>query len=96
MRKLFLFVLFLYFQTQAYAVAPNTHNAQFQENITSEKLQTLRIMISKLRDLVYNLRDINQLEEIGMPKGDVLLMKSALQEKINQMEAETVMYIRRL
>jgi len=96
MRKLLLFVFLLYFQTEAYAVSQNSNKNQVHENITSGKMQNLRIMISKLRELIYNLKDINQLEDIGMPKGDVLLMKTALQEKINQMETETIMYIRRL
>jgi len=67
-----------------------------QQNLASQKMQTLRVMISKLRDLVYNLRDINQLEDIGMPRQDVLLMKNALQQKINQIQRETVTFIRRL
>ena len=67
-----------------------------QQNLASQKMQTLRVMISKLRDLVYNLRDINQLEDIGMPRQDVLLMKNALQQKINQTQSETVAFIRRL
>ena len=66
------------------------------QNLASQKMQTLRVMISKLRDLVYNLRDINQLEDIGMPREDVLLMKNALQQKINQTQSETVAFIRRL
>ena len=66
------------------------------QNLASQKMQTLRVMISKLRDLVYNLRDINQLEDIGMPRQDVLLMKNALQQKINQIQRETVTFIRRL
>ncbi|WP_038247629.1 hypothetical protein [Ghiorsea bivora] len=69
---------------------------EMNPNLTSQRMQTLRVMISKLRDLVYNLRDINQLEEIGMPRQDVLLMKNALQQKINQTQQETVAFIRRL
>ncbi|MDQ7002569.1 MAG: hypothetical protein Q9N02_07800 [Ghiorsea sp.] len=53
------------------------------QKLTAEKMQTLRVMISKLRDLIYNLRDINQLEETGMPRQDVLLMKNILQQKIS-------------
>ena len=69
---------------------------EMNQKLASERMQTLRVMISKLRDLVYNLRDINQLEEIGMPRQDVLLMKNALQQKINQTQQETVAFIRRL
>ena len=71
-------------------------NLEMNQKLDSERMQTLRVMISKLRDLVYNLRDINQLEEIGMPRQDVLLMKNALQQKINQTQQETVAFIRRL
>ncbi len=71
-------------------------NLEMNQKLASERMQTLRVMISKLRDLVYNLRDINQLEEIGMPRQDVLLMKNALQQKINQTQQETVAFIRRL
>ena len=71
-------------------------SSEMHQELTSQKMQTLRVMISKLRDLVYNLRDINQLEEIGMPRRDVALMKQALQLKINQMQQETVSFIRGL
>jgi len=72
------------------------HSLEMNQKLASERMQTLRVMISKLRDLIYNLRDINQLEEIGMPRQDMLLMKSALQLKINQTQQETVSFIRRL
>ncbi len=99
MRKcLFVFVLFfgLGALPNVYAYASPNQIFQLNQKVTTQKLQTLRVMISKLRDLVYNLRDINQLEEIGMPHQDVLLMKEALQQKISQMQTETVSYIREL
>lgn len=78
------------------AYATVGQSVDMNQKLAAEKMQTLRVMISKLRDLVYNLRDINQLEEIGMPRQDVLLMKNALQQKINQTQVETVAFIRRL
>ena len=73
-----------------------TQNTSAQQSFTSAKALTLRTMIAKLRELIYNLRDINELEEIGMPKADVLLMKTALQEKVNQVQGETLVFIRSL
>ncbi len=97
MRKLlFLFVLFFGLSDLSSANALSNQTSQLNQKVTTQKLQTLRVMISKLRDLVYNLRDINQLEDIGMPHQDVLLMKEALQQKISQMQTETVSYIRNL
>lgn len=99
MHKILMLISFIVGMT---VVQLSTANAAFGSNLemnqklTSERMQTLRVMISKLRDLVYNLRDINQLEEIGMPRQDVLLMKNALQQKINQTQQETIAFIRRL
>ena len=97
MRKLlFLTVLIFGLGALPNVYASSNQTSQLNQKVTTQKLQTLRVMISKLRDLVYNLRDINQLEEIGMPHQDVLLMKEALQQKISQMQTETVSYIREL
>lgn len=99
MRKLFILisiVLGTSWVQLSFANVAVGQGIESQQNLASQKMQTLRVMISKLRDLVYNLRDINQLEDIGMPRQDVLLMKNALQQKINQTQSETVAFIRRL
>jgi len=66
------------------------------QHFTSERMLTLRIMVAKLRELVFNLRDIDELEKIGLPHSDAELMRLALQEKINQTQSETLALIRRL
>ena len=98
MHKILMLISFVVGMTvvQFSADAAVGHSLEINQKLASERMQTLRVMISKLRDLVYNLRDINQLEEIGMPRQDVLLMKNALQQKINQTQQETVAFIRRL
>ncbi len=62
----------------------------------SSKMVTLRIMVAKLRELVLNLKDIDELEKVGLPHADARLMRLALQEKINQTQNETLALIRRL
>jgi len=99
MRKLFIWisiVLGMSWVQLSFANVAVAQGLESQQSLASQKMQSLRVMISKLRDLVYNLRDINQLEDIGMPREDVLLMKNALQQKINQTQSETVAFIRRL
>ncbi len=98
MHKILMLISFVVGMTvvQFSADAAVDDRLEMNQKLASERMQTLRVMISKLRDLVYNLRDINQLEEIGMPRQDVLLMKNALQQKINQTQQETVAFIRRL
>jgi hypothetical protein len=97
MHKILMLISFVVGMTvvQFSADAAVGNSLEINQKLASERMQTLRVMISKLRDLVYNLRDINQLEEIGMPRQDVLLMKNALQQKINQTQQETVAFIRR-
>ncbi len=98
MHKILMLISFVVGMTVAQfsADAAEGHSLRMDENLVSERMRTLRVLISKFRDLVYNLRDINQLEEIGMPKQDVLLMKNVLQLKINQTQQETVTFIRKL
>ncbi|MDQ6980471.1 MAG: hypothetical protein Q9M46_03240 [Ghiorsea sp.] len=99
MRKLFILILIVLGMSwvqPSFANAAVAQGLESHQNLASQKMQSLRVMISKLRALVYNLRDINQLEGIGMPRQDVMLMKNVLQQKINQTQSETVAFIRRL
>jgi len=75
--------------------APVSAQPHYQNN-ASESMQTMRIMIAKLRKLVFNLRDIGELEKIGLPRSDADLMRLALQAKINQTQKATLGLIRRL
>jgi len=63
------------------------HQAQ---NEHSEKIQTMRIMVAKFRDLLLSIQDINKLESIGMSRADADLMRLALQEKIKQTQTQTL------
>ena len=67
-----------------------------QQESATENLMALRIMVAKLRELVINLKDVDDLEKIGLSHSDAQLMRLALQEKINQTQQETLEIIWRL
>jgi len=70
--------------------------AGLQKASIADNMISLRIMIAKLRELVFNLKDIDNLEKIGLSHSDAQLMRLALQEKINQTQQETLEIIWRL
>jgi len=76
--------------------AAEAREMQSAQQFTSERMVSLRIMIAKLRELVLNLKDIDDLEKVGLSQADAKLMKLALQEKINQTQSETLLLIRSL
>ena len=62
----------------------------------SSRILTLKVMLTKLKGLVFSLNDINELESIGMSPDDVEAMRSTLLAKINQTKAHALVLIRRL
>jgi len=56
----------------------------------------MKVMIAKLRELIFNIKDIDELEKIGLSKADAELMRVALKEKIKQTQYETISIIRSL
>jgi len=70
--------------------------AGLQKGKITDNMTSLRIMVAKLRQLVVNLKDIDDLEKIGLSRSDAQLMRLALQEKINQTQQETLEIIWRL
>lgn len=77
--------------TSAVAREQSSYRTEAADNMAS-----LRVMIAKLRELVLNLKDIDDLEKIGLSHSDAQLMRLALQEKINQTQGETLALIRSL
>ena len=75
------------------AAAANQNHAQ--RNL-SDQMLSLKIMLSKLRELIYSLKDINELEQVGLSHTDAELMRSILLEKINQTKSQTLLLIRHL
>jgi len=67
------------------------------DNYASETgLQSMKVMIAKLRELIFNIKDIDELEKIGLSHADAELMRLALKEKIKQTQYETISIIRSL
>ncbi|MDQ7004174.1 MAG: hypothetical protein Q9N67_04325 [Ghiorsea sp.] len=62
----------------------------------SDQLLSLKIMLGKLRTLMFNLKDLNELEEIGLSYDDVHIMRSTLLAKIHQTKLYTLALIRSL
>lgn len=56
----------------------------------------LSIMLKKLRSQMLSMKDLNQLEAIGMNKRDVDRMRNVLQAKIETMIQETITVIHSL
>lgn len=74
--------------------SPNGANAGVSR--TASQLLSLRVMISKLRELGYSLKEVDDLGSIGMEKADIDLMRTTLEAKINQTMANTLALIREL
>ncbi len=65
-------------------------------NEPSHRLLSLKIMISKLRELGYSLKEVDDLGTIGLQQADIDLMRSTLEAKINQTMSNTLALIREL
>jgi len=90
-----LLVVLCLITSQVAGVAESREVNSYQR-VASENMTSLRIMVAKLRELVLSLKDVDDLEKIGLPHSDAQLMRLALQEKINQAQSETLALIRRL
>lgn len=66
-----------------------------QEQLSNQFL-SLKIMLVKLRKLMFSLKDIDELEAIGLSHDDVDIMRSTLLAKINQTKLHALVLIRRL
>lgn len=87
---IFLSSLFLFTPSPVQA-SPNTNT-----NASEDGYQSIKIMIAKLRKLIFNIKDIDALEKIGLSHADAELMRLALREKIKQTQVETINIIRSL
>ena len=59
-------------------------------------LRRVQLLLRKLRESMQSLKDLDALEQAGMPKRDVDRMRRALKAKIQEMMDETVASIREL
>ncbi len=57
------------------------------------QMLSLKVMMSKLRELLYSLNDIKELESAGLPHRDAELMYSTLLAKITQTKNQTLSLI---
>jgi len=64
-----------------------------QEQELANQLLSLKVMLSKLRELLYNLKDIKELENAGLPHRDAELMYNTLLAKITQTKVQTLSLI---
>ncbi len=73
----------------------NTINvdAKLSQKVFENQILTLKIMMSKLRELLYSLKDIKELESAGLPHRDAELMYNTLLAKITQTKTQTLSLI---
>ena len=95
---LFVFSLSAFAADNAYyqdSAGKNDLKVQQQHDFSNGML-TLKVMLTKLKGLVFSLNDINELESIGMSPDDVEAMRSTLLAKINQTKLHALALIQRL
>jgi len=75
----------------------NTNNipnyTQSSQQDLADQLLSLKITMSKLRELIYSLKDIKELENAGLPHHDAELMYKTLLAKITQTKNQTLSLI---
>jgi len=67
-----------------------------QSPASADSMTRLRIILQKLQDAMASMKDLDKLEESGMPKKQVDRMRRAMQLKINQMMEEAIKNIHAL
>ena len=60
-------------------------NLQYSQAVASEEMVQVQLIIKKLTGSLASLKDLDALEEAGLPKQDVLRMKAAMKMKIGQL-----------
>jgi len=68
-------------------------DAKLSYNAFDDQMLSLKVMMSKLRELLYSLNDIKELESAGLPHRDAELMYSTLLAKITQTKNQTLSLI---
>jgi len=63
------------------------------QRVFSDQMLSLKVMMSKLRELLYSLKDIKELESAGLPHRDAELMYNTLLAKITQTKTQTLSLI---
>jgi len=78
----------------AYENANNSNvDMKLSQKAFEDQMLTLKIMMSKLRELLYSLKDIKELESAGLPHRDAVLMYNTLLAKITQAKSQTLTLI---
>lgn len=62
----------------------------------SAHLAELKTILAKLRESMASMKELDDLEQVGMPASEVDLMRQALKQKINEMTSEALLSIKRL
>jgi len=68
-------------------------DAKLSHRAFDNQMLSLKVMMSKLRELLYSLNDIKELESAGLPHRDAELMYSTLLAKITQTKNQTLSLI---
>ncbi|HXH65241.1 MAG TPA: hypothetical protein VNH42_07030 [Mariprofundaceae bacterium] len=63
---------------------------------TEDKMAQITLIIKKLRESMASLKDLDALEQAGMPKKDVDRMRRALEQKNQEMINEAIAEIQSL
>ncbi len=68
-------------------------DAKLSQRSFDNQMLSLKVMMSKLRELLYSLNDIKELESAGLPHRDAELMYNTLLAKITQTKNQTLSLI---
>jgi len=71
------------------------HNQAYNPDGDAD-LATLKVILNMLRESLSTMKDIDELEQIGMPESEVELMREALLQKIETMKQDALRTIQNL
>ena len=74
-------------------VAHASEQTHLETERTQEQLISMHVMISKLRQLMINIKDIDALTHLGLPEADAKLMRTVLNAKFSQTRTQTLSII---
>jgi len=70
-----------------------SEDTRLSQRAFDNQMLSLKVMMSKLRELLYSLNDIKELESAGLPHRDAELMYATLLAKITQTKNQTLTLI---
>jgi hypothetical protein len=86
-----LLALLLPFSAYAEASQAVRHTDQ-----TAQQLSYLKLLLSQLREAASNIKNIENLTQVGMPQNEVTAMRHAMELKIQDMQKEALLTIHNL